>query len=263
MLIPSRGRPDKLTRSVEALKRLASGNHEITYAIGCDSDDPDTIRACVMLGAGVRAYVLKRRPSLGQIVNVLAEQVPADVYCSYTDDIEMLEPGWDQHIADAVEEHPDWVMWLRARVAHTFNLYAIIPEAWRKAAGRIFTDYFPYWHDDGWLMQVWHYAKGIDTWVALDVAVREMEATAGKTHRLHDFPYWQAFFASRDDERLEEAARIAKALGWPAVDRPERFKVVPIEEFTQEQLDQRSEGGPRTPEYMQALNRAKTLYAGA
>src|ERR1043166_1141029 len=97
VLLPSRGRPERLIKSVTALKDRASGNHEITYAIGCDHDDPATVRACIMLGDDVRAYVLKRRPSLGQIVNVLAEQTPADVYLSYADDIEMHEPGWDQH----------------------------------------------------------------------------------------------------------------------------------------------------------------------
>jgi glycosyltransferase involved in cell wall biosynthesis len=263
VLIPSRGRPETLVKSVMALQRLASGNHEIIYAIGADHDDPATVSACIPLGPSVRVHVLRRRGSLGQIVNILAEQCPADVYCSYADDIEMLEPGWDQHIADAVEQHPDWVMWLKANVADRFNTYAIVPEKWRKAAGRIFTDYFPFWHDDGWLMQVDLYARGAEEWVALEVDVKEMGEMAGKTHRLfaEDFPFWQQFFWSRDRERLEEAARIAKALGWPVVDHPERFRLIAVEEFTQVQLTQRSEGGVRTPEYMQAFERAKTIFA--
>jgi hypothetical protein len=99
--------------------------------------------------------------------------------------------------------------------------------------------------------------------VALEVDVKEMGEMAGKTHRLfaEDFPFWQQFFWSRDRERLEEAARIAKALGWPAVDHPERFRLIAVEEFTQVQLTQRSEGGVRTPEYMQAFERAKTIFA--
>lgn len=265
VLLPSRGRPEKLTKSIRALQNLASGNHEIVYAIGCDNDDQATIRACIELGDGIRAYVMKRRPSLGSIVNILAEQNPSDVYCSYADDVEMMEPGWDQHVADAVEAHPDWVMWHNAKVyvdgaLVNENPYAVVPEKWRAAAGKIFTDYFPYWHDDGWLQQVWFYAKGTHQWPVLDVDVRD--DNAGKTHRLHDYPFWESFFWNRDGERLAEAARIAEALGWPKVDNPEQYRIPRREMFTQWQLDHRSAGGDRTPEYLQAFERAKHIYMG-
>lgn len=257
VLIPSRGRPEKLSGSLRALQALASGNHEITYAIGCDSDDPATVRACERLGEGVRAYVLKRRGSLGQIVNILAEQTPADVYCSYADDLVMREPGWDQIIDDAWSDHPDWVLWLKATVVGAHTTYAVVPEAWRKAAGRIFTDYFPYWFDDAWLTQLWQYARGQDSWVALDVDL--IDDSDGKTHRLHDYQFWERFFWERDDERLREAARIAEALGWPTVLQPEQYRVERGTMFTQEQLDYRSEGSPRTPEYLAVLDRARVV----
>ena len=263
VLIPSRGRPEQLIRSVRALQVLASGNHEISYVVGCDHDDPDTVKACIALGDGIRAYVLQRRPSLGQIVNILAEQNPAEVYCSYADDVEMLEPGWDQHVVDAVTDHPDWVLWFRAKVfvdgeVVAENPYAVVPEKWRKAAGRIFTDYFPYWHDDGWLDQVFRFARGTHNWFVVDVKLRD--DNRGKTHRLHDYPFWESFFWERDGERLAEAARIAEALGWPAVEKPEQYRIPRRPMFTQWQLDNRSVGGERTPEYMQALERAKMIY---
>ncbi len=260
ILLPSRGRPGKLIAAVEALRRLASGQHEITYAIGCDADDPATVQACVVLGSGIRAYVMQRRGSLGQIVNVLSEQVPADVYCGYSDDIEMLEPGWDQIIADAWEEHPDWVFFHKAKIGDVYTTYAVITEKWRKAAGRIFTDYFPYWFDDSWLTQLWQYARGVDHWLALDTRLTE---TGGKTHRLHDYQFWEQWFWDRDGERLEEAARIAKALGWPRVENPEQYRLERGEMFTQEQLDYRSEGSARTPEYLAALARAQEMACAA
>lgn len=255
VLIPSRGRPQQLIKAVTALQNLASGLHQITYAVGCDSDDPDTVRACVVLGQGVRAYVLQRRGSLGQIVNILSEQAPADVYCSYADDLEMREPGWDQLIADALEDHPDWVLWFKAKVVGAHTTYAIVPDVWKRAAGRIFTDYFPYWFDDAWLTQLWQYARGRDSWVAVDADL--VDDSHGKTHRLHDYPFWEQFFWDRDGERLAEAARIAKALGWPEVEHPEQYRVDRGTMFTQEQLDYRSEGSPPTPEYVAALERAR------
>jgi glycosyltransferase involved in cell wall biosynthesis len=259
VLIPSRTRIDKLRNSVTALQSLASGNHEIIYAIGCDSDDPETVHSCAGFDDSVRAYVMNRRGSLGQIVNILSEKYPADVYCSWADDIEMLEPGWDQIVADAVSDYPDWVFFWKAKIGKVDTTYAVVPEAWRKAAGRIFTDYFPFWFDDSWLMQLWQYAKGMDAWIALDAKVRETSVLGGKTHRLHDYPFWEEFFWERDGERLEEAAKIGKVLGWPPVENPEQFRLGRGVMFTQEQLDYRSEGWAPRPEYIAAKKRAEAL----
>ena len=264
--LPTRGRPDKLKKSVGALMALASGNHEITYAIGIDHDDPATIDACKTMN-GVTGYVMKRRGSLGSIVNTLAEKFPADVHISFADDVEMKEPGWDQHIADAVTEYPDSVMWLMAKVwidgkIVNENPYAVVPKAWRDAAGYIFTDHFPFWHDDGWLEQVWHYARGTRQLLRIDVEITD--DNAGKTHRLHDYIFWRCFYFSprTEQKRLDEAARIAKALGWPAVEYPEQYQVPPPPMFTDWQIEHRSAGGERTPEYLQAFERAQRIYRG-
>jgi hypothetical protein len=165
-----------------------------------------------------------------------------------------------------VEGHPDWVMWLKGKVFVDGSLvgenpYGVIPEKWRKAAGRIYTDYFPYWHDDGWLDQTFCYAKGTKAWYVLEVELRD--DNRGKTHRLHDFQFWQDFYWNRDGERLRDAARIARVLGWPAVDNPEQYRRPRLPMFTKEQLDQRSVGGERSPEYMQAYQRAQMIYSGA
>ena len=198
-----------------------------------DSDDPQTIAACIPLGPAVRVHVLRRRGSLGQIVNILSEQNPADVYCSYADDLVMQEPGWDQIIADALEDHPDWVLWWGAQTVNCKTTYAIVPDVWRKAAGRIFTDYFPFWFDDTWLMQVWQYAVGsVDHWVALDAEI--IDDSMGKTHRLQDYQFWEQFFWDRDGERLEEAARtLPGTLAGLRYQVPEQYRLERGKMFTQ------------------------------
>jgi hypothetical protein len=171
---------------VRSMHRIASGKHEITYAVGCDSDDPKTIGMAWALrveGYPVRANCAVRPGSLGSVHNATAAAFPADVYCALCDDVEILTPEWDDKIFQAWSKRPDAVWWWRCASGMTC---AIVSEKWRAAAGRIFTDYFPFWWDDMWLLQVWNYAAGqpilkVDAW---------LKDCGPQTQRMRDSRFW-------------------------------------------------------------------------
>lgn len=260
VLIPSRGRPEMLQEAVASLHDKASGKNEITYVIGADSDDLDTVMAAHFLrcaGIAAKTDVAERFPSLGGRVNALSLAAPADVYCSLCDDVLCLTKDWDEVIATQWRSEPDGVWWWVTQNDATF---AIVSEKWRAAAGRIFTDLFPFWHDDGWLLQLWLYAKGKPGQM-LDIKLQDR---APATHRMRDMAFWSAFYWSLADERKAEANRIRDALGWPAVEHDPKLDMrrrKDADEWLARVEDRRGDKAPPTPEYLAALERAKALMA--
>jgi glycosyltransferase involved in cell wall biosynthesis len=255
--IPSRNRPVMLADCIGSLHARASGKHEVLYVVGCDDDDPTTSAVVDLIktrGIPAKARCGPRSSSLGGMVNAMAAENPADVYLSLCDDVVAISFGWDEIIHAAWQKRRDGVWWWRTKESH----YAVVSQKWYEAAGRIFTDYFPFWWDDCWLIQVGKYVTGkpqqyIDAW---------LEDRAPETQRMRDLPFWTEFYWSRADERRAEGNRNRRALGRPA------FKIKPHHELhrnpdytrrTGEIEAKQGERAPPTPEYLAAKARAESL----
>lgn len=203
----------------------------------------------------------------------MAEDMPADVYLSLADDALCATQGWDQKIAEAVTENPKGVWWWKPADAKKPVLYAIVSEAWRKAAGRIFTDYFPYWYDDIWLLTVWVLAVE-GPMLTIDIDIMDCPR---ETHRMRDLRFWHEFYIAMQPERIRQAKAIAKALDFPqsklvgaAVGLPhlsitealsERLSITPKEfEDTMDQIEKnQGDRGVPTAEYLRAKASAELL----
>lgn len=259
VVIPSRGRPFHLIKAVNLLHGMASGKHEVTYVVGCDEDDPRTMGAAYSLMIKVpkiEVFCTKRIGSLGQMANIMAAKYPADLYCSLCDDVEVRTAGWDDFLYKSWLGRPDGVWWWRT-IKERPATYAIVSHKWLQAAGRIFTDYFPFWWDDVWLMQVWVMASGLPP-LAADAL---LDDKAFATHRMRDLMFWTDFYTALKDERYQIAAGIAKNLGWPEQKnevaicdvRPAFIAAANRIEATQ------GDKGPPTPEYIKAKLRAEKI----
>lgn len=255
--IPSRGRPVMLCDAIGSLHARTSGKHEVIYVVGCDDDDPNTIAVVDLIaarGLPVKAHAAPRSSSLGGMVNVMAAANPADVYCSLCDDVKAITFNWDEVIHTAWLKRRDGVWFWSTKE----SCYAIVSHKWYAAAGRIFTDYFPFWWDDCWLMQLWMYVTGkprqhIEAW---------LEDRAPATQRMRDLEFWTDFYWSRDAERRVEAARIRQALGRPAVKLKPHHELYRNPEYTRRIAEiqaKQGERAPPTPEYLAAKARAESL----
>jgi glycosyltransferase involved in cell wall biosynthesis len=256
--LPSRNRPVRLADTIGSLHSRASGKHEITYVVGCDDDDPTTAELVAMIsarGLPVKAHCGPRPQSLGGLVNEICAVNPADVYCSLCDDVMAYTPDWDEAIHTSWLKRRDGVWWWKTKESY----YAIVSDKWYRAAGRIFTDYFPFWWDDCWLSRLWIYVTDkpllrIDAW---------LEDGAPATTRMRDLQFWTEFYWSREDERRQEAIRIRRALGRnPALKSKPRMNVSRSAHYEQniEKIEaQQGEKRPPTPEYLRALARAKAM----
>lgn len=275
VIIPSRGRPEQLfatLRRMQKLQAVDSGDqpaHQVVYMIGADADDTETIGMGKLLvtpslrGGPICMRVFARTPSLGEMVNRMALDAPADVYCSLCDDVLVLTEGWDSKIAEAVEAKPDGVFWWRTDEKRSAT-YAIVTEKWRQASGRIFTNHFPFWWDDVWLLHTWMLASE-GPWLYVEAVLEDRPQT---TQRMRDLRFWGDFYKSRQPERMADAERIRAALGWPRTLSPENFAAFakamcalsPEFEATADEVEKRQgEKGAPTPEYLRAKARAETL----
>lgn len=261
VLLPSRGRPESLAATVIAISDKHSGANDVRYVIGCDADDSPTIEMALAMrqsGLPVVPHVASRQPTLGGLDNLLAARCPADVYCVIGDDFHILTPEWDRIVADAWIAKPDGVWWWSGSNTRNDDATApIISEKWRAAAGRIFTEYFPFWWDDLWLVEVLRYATGKIGAERLDIWLHDRAST---THRMRDSLFWHDFFWSRRDERKEEARMIAERLCWPRVASLDGLDIGKNPDFDPADIEaKQGERGPPTPEYLCALAHAKAL----
>uniref|UniRef100_UPI0026107577 hypothetical protein n=1 Tax=uncultured Bradyrhizobium sp. TaxID=199684 RepID=UPI0026107577 len=260
-----RGRHFRLWGAVGGLRELESGNHNVTYVVGADEDDPDTINVCELMKMDGRfAYgIFRRTGSLGAMDNTLARMVPGDAYCVLADDLAITAKDWDQKIADAWEAEPKGVYWWKCKT-NPPSLAPIVSHAWFEAAGYLFTDYFPFWWDDLWLMELWLLAAEAPP-IYVDAYMRD---TPVHTHRLRDLRFWSDFYQNRKPERIAEAKRIAAALGWKLTgiteDLSKTIMAAPNPAFLAQipQIERQGDTGqPPTPEYLKAKARAESLMA--
>jgi hypothetical protein len=256
VLIPSRTAPFKLQDTLHAARSLESGRHDVRYVVGVDHDDPNTLAMCTMLTLQSRQYryrVFKRMSSLGHMSNIMAAENPADCYCSLGNDTVPVTPGWDEAVHKAWSARPDGVFWWHGCEC------PIVSHKWMKAAGYLYTDFFPFWWDDNWLIQLWAMASD-GPQLFIDGRLEDKPLA---TLRMRDLRFWTEFYGHMKPYRQKEAARIATALGWPVGsleddtgDVKDHFWKV-IEDVERAQGDKE----PPTEAYRIAKERAERLMA--
>ena len=219
--IASRGRPAGLLAALTTLDALSTGNNEITYAVIVDTDDLLT-SSCLgdwedrqMLPKGTVIHLGPRSNTLNSRVNDVIAQHPADAYSSAVDDLFPLTQHWDA-VYVAAKELPAYC-WREMNDPGNATLL-VISERWRKATGRYYPEYFPFWFADTWIAEVFMLAFG------KLIPVIEGLSQGGKrgtTQGMRDLAFWFKFFAATRIERIEEAKRVCEAFGEKYVFRPE------------------------------------------
>jgi len=111
-LLPTRGRPDSLRRSIESLVARADYPHRLEIAVALDPDDPyaDAAREVVMATkASFLVWTAPERYGYSQLhryFNALAKAAAGDWLLLWNDDAVMTSDGWDT----AIENLPSHVI---------------------------------------------------------------------------------------------------------------------------------------------------------
>lgn len=218
VIIPSRGRVRGLTTVITGMHFLQSGKHHVEYGVICDDDDPGTVRFCQTVREEIPlAYKCgPRHPSMGRMINSMAELMPADVYLVINDDVLCLSRNWDAVIGEAVEKTPHGLFWWESDSEQQV-LFPIVTEKWRAAAGGIFSDFFPFWYDDLCLVELWTMTTSEEN-IILPIKICDRPRTV--THRMRELTFWQKVYNGTRKLRVQKAYEIAEKLGLPKPEAP-------------------------------------------
>lgn len=267
VITPSRGRVFGLTAVLSTLKYLESGRHQVKYCVISDDDDPETAAFCAAAKhIPITNRVGPRQTTMGGAINDMAEYASsqgAEVYTVINDDVLCLSANWDQTIAEAVEKTPHGVFWWGCDPSMTQDaLYPVVTEKWRKAAGGIFTDYFPFWYDDLCLAELWLMATDSEA-LRLDCQIIDKPV---RTTRMRELRFWQQVYTKTRVLREKQARDIAGALGLPVPEctvhvsklMTARLKAVPDEKLDE---IERTQGETSAPDdaYLMAKANAEEL----
>src|SRR5262249_26741365 len=104
VVMASRDNPKGLLAVISSAMYLASGNHEIQIRIGIDKDDTSSLvysPTIKKIYSNVEFVILERQPTLGGVVNFLAQGIEADAYIPLTDRMLIQTENWDEIIINA------------------------------------------------------------------------------------------------------------------------------------------------------------------
>jgi hypothetical protein len=173
ILLPTRGRPDTLVKSVLGLVESAEKPGLLEIMFGVDSDDPDTLDAIknriaprlIELGIEARAIQFETLGygKLHEYVNTLANSSTGDWLFFWNDDALMETEGWDEEI----RQH-DGEFRLLAPTdnhdGHPYAIFPIVPRDWLVLLGHLSQNA----QNDAWLSQI---AYMLDIFQRLDFRV--------------------------------------------------------------------------------------------
>ena len=225
--LPSRNRPAGLLSTLTAFNALATGAHEITYALIVDDDDYVTLEQLEhweksgMLPQGVRRFAGPRDKTVNARFNNAIAACPADVYSQACDDSFPLAFHWDRVLVAAIEQVPAF-NWQECNDPANAT-YPVLGKRWLEAVGRFYPEYFPFWFADTWIKEVFTLAFNSAIPVLPSL---QMGGKRGATQGMRDLRFWFDFFAYTRGERIAEAEGIAKAYGFRLNAKKERAEAI-------------------------------------
>jgi beta-1,4-mannosyl-glycoprotein beta-1,4-N-acetylglucosaminyltransferase len=157
VLIPTRGRPQALLKSIASLLENAADPSSIEILLGIDVDDIESIEALPHVQADTSAVVIPRRGHhrLHEYFNRLAGIATGDWTLAWSDDALMQTKNWD----DLIAALPPCIGWPEHNhPANWDNIaFPIVPRLWIELVGHYSLD----WAVDGWWQYVGRYSDTI------------------------------------------------------------------------------------------------------
>ena len=212
LIIPSRGQALRLMSVITAFDNLATGEHDITYNVVCDLDDPLTWKALKQL-PGVQVAVHAGAGPLAERMNTVAMECDADTVSGAADDTFPLAQHWDDIIAAGKDQGHDLFSWQEVNdpTNHTMIVFS---RRWLKAVGRMLPTYFPFWFGDTWVAEVYELAFNRPLPIVENL---QWGGKRGKTNGMRDLAFWFEFFSATRVERIAEARSVCYAFARPFV----------------------------------------------
>lgn len=110
ILIPTRGRPERLSKTILSAKKKCSGEYEITYYVYVDEDDLPTYNLLwhwIESGGKNIKYISDKQQILSQCWNDLYKLGTGEILFHGADDIIFETQDWDLKVVEHFKKHPE------------------------------------------------------------------------------------------------------------------------------------------------------------
>jgi glycosyltransferase involved in cell wall biosynthesis len=211
VLIPERGRPEKLERLICSLLSATYSN-QIEILVQIDDDDEAWKDRTPFEHSFTRYLRRPRAPTLGEKLNQLANEAKGDLLLFLSNDMQMDTPGWPAKCREAAKKLPNGIgiAYVRDNQLHPGHAaYWMMTRRMFEGAGFFAPPWFPYWFVDTWWDEIGT-LTGIK--IEIDADVSPQEPGRGDTiGGRPDLGFWARFFEDTRPLRLRDAAQMMQA----------------------------------------------------
>ena len=192
-LVPSRGRPDWLHKTVKSAFETATYPRQLEFVVYLDDDDdpkklfdyetvlPFAVEANLMKNIHL---LIRPRALLSECWNVCAANARGEILMHCGDDLTFDTPGWDAHVRRAFAETPDKILFAYGNDlgphGETFGTHGFVHRKWVETVGYFVPPIFSSDWNDVWLNEV---AKMINRHKLLPFVTEHHHYTFGKSER--------------------------------------------------------------------------------
>lgn len=153
ILVPTRGRPDKLLNLANSACETASGEVEI-YAY-VDKSDPKKAEYKGLPAQNKHIKIIVGPDTtVAWAVNVLAEKADSDVVMPLGDDTTFKTHTWDSVVAETAAKYPEGLWMCGFNDGRKGFSHVAYDKQWFKALGYWWPPIFNHWAADEWLTKI-------------------------------------------------------------------------------------------------------------
>lgn len=157
ILVPSRGRPDWLGKTMITAVQTATHASRIEFVVRLDEDDPRVDDYFKPPFRGVE-YLIGPRALLSQCWNECAQAAKGEILMHCGDDLTFDTPGWDAHVRQAFDLVPDKILFAYGNDlgphGETFGTHGFLHRRWVETVGYFVPPLFSSDWNDVWLNEV-------------------------------------------------------------------------------------------------------------
>lgn len=156
ILLPSRGRPENITRLYDSVKKTADDFQDIEFVIAIDVDDPADYEEVTKPMQRVRLLPTERT-TLSVYWNNCHQVAHGPIYMHCGDDIIFRTKGWDTQVKQVFDESADKILFVHGDDGfwgENFGTHGFIHKKWAETVGYFVPPYFSSDYNDTWLNDV-------------------------------------------------------------------------------------------------------------
>lgn len=219
LLLPSRGRPENITRLWDSAISLAANPDDIEMVVAVDNDDP---RLSEYLGAAPGKLLKMDRTVLSVYWNCCYKEAKGPIYMHCGDDIIFRTQGWDTAVKEAFAEYKDNIVFVHGDDGggngQNFGTHGFIHEKWVQTVGYFVPPYFSSDYNDTWLNDV---ANMLGRRKYVDILTEHMHPAFGKgpmdlTHQerltRHRNDGVDGLYSNKAEERIQDANKLKEEM---------------------------------------------------